>query len=107
MPKITFVTEDGHEQVVDAPVGTSAMEAALNNGVPGIDGDCCGAVACGTCHVYVDQKWFDKTGPMTPGDETEMLELTDALRDNSRLSCQIVMTDELDGLILTTPGHQH
>ena len=107
MPKITFVSADGTPQTVVVPAGISAMEAALQNGIEGIDGDCGGAVACGTCHVYVSPEWMDRTGPAHSDDEREMLGLTDSVRDNSRLACQIVLDDELDGLVLITPAAQH
>lgn len=107
MPKITFVAASGDRQTVDAPSGISAMEAALQNGVAGIDGDCSGAVACGTCHVYVAPEWLEKTGPAQTEDEREMLSLTDSAKEGSRLSCQITITDDLDGLVLTTPAAQH
>lgn len=107
MPKITFIAADGDTQTVNAPTGISVMEAALQNGVAGIDGDCGGAVACGTCHVYVASEWLEKTGPAQTEDEVEMLSLTDSARAGSRLSCQITITDDLDGLVLTTPAAQH
>ncbi|MCK9285147.1 MAG: 2Fe-2S iron-sulfur cluster-binding protein [Rhodocyclaceae bacterium] len=107
MPKITFITADGAERVVEAASGVTVMEAALQNLVQGIDGDCGGAAACGTCHVYVDPAWTDKTGPATPGIEKDMLLLTDNVRENSRLSCQIRLSDALDGLIVRMPEGQH
>lgn len=107
MPKIIFRSFDGQEQVVEAAAGLSAMEAALQNHVRGIDGDCSGAVACGTCHVYVDPAWIERAGPATEGSEREMLDLTDNAQANSRLSCQIILSDALDGLVLTTPENQH
>ena len=107
MPKITFISPDGSERTVDAAVGESVMEVAVNNLVPGIDADCGGAAACGTCHIYVDQDWVGKTGPAIPGIEAEMLLLTDNVKDNSRLSCQIRISDELDGLVLRMPDAQH
>lgn len=107
MPKITFISADGSERTVDATSGTSAMEAALQHLVPGIDGDCGGAAACGTCHVYVDPAWTDKVGPAVPGIEQDMLLCTDGAQPNSRLSCQIKVSDELDGLVLRMPAAQH
>jgi 2Fe-2S ferredoxin len=107
MPKLIFITSDKQEYAVEAQSGVSAMEAALDNLVPGIDGDCGGVAACGTCHVYVDQTWLAKTGGAQEGIEQDMLSLTDNSGASSRLSCQIVMSDELDGLVLTMPESQH
>ena len=107
MPKITFITSDGTERVVNAANGGSVMEAALDNLVQGIDGDCGGLAACGTCHVYVDSAWMEKTGPISPGIEQEMLALTDNVQQTSRLSCQIEISDELDGLVVRMPEAQH
>lgn len=107
MPKIIFISADGAEHPVNVNNGISVMEAALQNLVPGIDGDCGGAAACGTCHVYVDPAWSDKVGPATPGIEEQMLTLTDGVAPNSRLCCQIKVSDELDGLILRMPSGQH
>lgn len=107
MPKITFIATDNQEYIVDAQSGVSAMEAALDNLVPGIDGDCGGMAACGTCHVYVDPEFFDKVGGATESLEAEMLALTDEVAENSRLSCQITLTDEHEGLILRIPRDQH
>ena len=107
MPKITFIASAGTERVVNAANGGSVMEAALDNLVQGIDGDCGGVAACGTCHVYVDPAWIDKTGPITPGIEQDMLALTDNVQKTSRLSCQIKISDELDGLVVRMPEAQH
>lgn len=105
MPKITFIDFTGTERSVDAPNGDSVMEAATSNDLPGIDADCGGACACATCHVYVDSAWVDIVGK--PNDlEAEMLDVAEDVQDNSRLSCQIKITDELDGLIVTTPESQ-
>ncbi len=107
MPKITFITSDGAERVVEGAVGMTVMDVALNNLVQGIDGDCGGAAACGTCHVYVDPAWVAKTGPATEGIEHDMLLLTDNVQENSRLSCQIRVSEELDGLVVRMPEAQH
>ena len=107
MPKITFITSDGTERIVDAASGGTVMEAALDNLVQGIDGDCGGLAACGTCHVYVDPAWMEKAGPATPGIEQDMLSLTDNVQPTSRLSCQITISDELDGLVVRMPEAQH
>jgi 2Fe-2S ferredoxin len=87
--------------------GITAMEAAVKNGVPQIDGDCGGAAACATCHVYVDPDWIGRTGPAAEGMEKSMLEFAEEVRETSRLACQIAITDELDGLILRLPEKQH
>jgi len=107
MPKVTFITAAGIERVVEVASGVSAMEAAVQNMVRGIDGDCGGVAACGTCHVYVDSAWADKAGPATPGIEQDMLALSDVKAPNSRLACQIHMSEALDGLVLRMPVDQH
>lgn len=107
MPKILYIAADGTERLIEVPVGMSAMEGAVQNLVRGIDGDCGGAAACGTCHVHVDAAWLERTGPSVPGLETEMVALSDARAPNSRLACQIHMSEALDGLILRMPKDQH
>jgi len=107
MPKVTYITATGTEYTVEVASGTSAMEAALQNNVPGIDGDCGGNAACATCHVYVDPAWTTKTGAAGAGTEQEMLSLADGFQPNSRLACQIHLTDEMDGLVLRMPAGQH
>ena len=105
MSKITFIDFEGVERSVEATNGDSVMEAAVSNDVPGIDADCGGACACATCHVYIDEAWVDAVGK--PEDlEAEMLEVAEEVRDNSRLSCQIKVSDELDGLVVKTPESQ-
>lgn len=105
MPKITYVDFQGTERVVEASVGDTVMETANSNDVPGIDADCGGACACATCHVYIDPQWFDKVGK--PQEiEAEMLEVAEEVKPNSRLSCQIIVTEEMDGLVLQTPESQ-
>lgn len=105
MPKITYVDFQGTERIVEARVGDTVMETANSNDVPGIDADCGGACACATCHVYIDPDWFKMVGE--PQDiEAEMLEVAEAVKPNSRLSCQIVVTEEMDGLVLQTPESQ-
>ena len=106
MTKVTYIEANGAEHVVDAPEGISAMEAALQNGVPGIDGDCGGQAACATCHVFVDQAWIDRTGRADPDVEVPLLELAEGIQDNSRLACQIKLTAALDGLVLRMPEAQ-
>ncbi len=105
MPKITYISHDGERNEVDVPKGLSVMRGAVSNGIPGIDADCGGACACGTCHVYVDPEWLPKLKPMV-SPESETIELVSDRRDNSRLSCQIEVTDALDGLVVTTPAAQ-
>ncbi len=105
MAKIVFVEHDGTEHEVDAQNGASVMLAAVNNGVPGIDADCGGACSCATCHVYVKEEWQEKLGEVTPIEEA-MLSLSSDRKDNSRLSCQIEVSDELDGLVVHTPEFQ-
>jgi len=105
MPKITFIEHNGTEHQVDADVGSSVMRAAIDNLVPGIDADGGGECSCATCHVYVDPAWMDKVG--RPEDREEsMLDLNPEREQNSRLSCQIPVTDELDGLKVTVPEFQ-
>lgn len=107
MPKITYIEHDGTEHVVDVPVGWSVMEGAVRNGIPGIDADCGGACACATCHVHVDPAWMDKLAPRQDM-EVNMLDFAIGYEaDNSRLTCQIRVTPELDGLIVRMPEHQH
>ena len=105
MPKITFIDADGTSRDVDAKAGASVMEAAVQNMVPGIDADCGGACACATCHVYLDAAWKDKVKPMDDMEES-MLDFAEGQQENSRLSCQIIMSDELDGITVTTPESQ-
>ncbi|MEM7638708.1 MAG: 2Fe-2S iron-sulfur cluster-binding protein [Pseudomonadota bacterium] len=106
MAKITYVDHEGTERVIEAANGESVMEAAIKNSIPGIDADCGGACACATCHVYVDESFLEKTG--TAEDmEQSMLDFAENVQSNSRLSCQISVTDDLDGLKVTTPESQH
>ena len=105
MPKIIFVDSEGTEREVEAAVGTTIMEAAVSNEIPGIDADCGGACACATCHGFIDTKFISLVGPA--GDvEASMLEFADDVADNSRLCCQITVTESLDGLRVTTPESQ-
>lgn len=105
MPKITYIDFEGEQRSIDANVGDTVMETAINNDVPGIDADCGGACACATCHVYVSEDWTDLVGKAEDL-EAEMLDVAEDVRDNSRLSCQIHITDEMDGLVVTTPESQ-
>lgn len=105
MPKITFIDHAGTSRDVDAKAGASVMEAAVQNMIPGIDADCGGACACATCHVYVHA---DFMGKLKAKDDMEdsMLDFAEDVQDNSRLSCQILMSDDLDGIVVTTPADQ-
>lgn len=105
MPKITFVEHNGTEKIVEAEVGMTVMEAAIKEGIPGIEAECGGACACATCHVYVDEQWREATGEPSEMEE-DMLDFAFNIQPNSRLSCQIKVTDELDGLRVTTPEKQ-
>ncbi len=105
MPKITFIDSGGRSRTIEAEVGSTVMEAALKNEVPEIEAECGGACACATCHVYVDEAWFPKTGGPSPMEE-DMLDFGFEVGPTSRLSCQIKVTDELDGLIVRTPERQ-
>lgn len=105
MPKITFIDFEGTERNVEAGVGDSVMEAAVQNDIPGIDADCGGACACATCHVYVDFAWTELLG--SPEElEAEMLDVAEEVKDNSRLACQLKVTEEMDGLVVVTPESQ-
>jgi 2Fe-2S ferredoxin len=105
MPKITYIDNSGERRTVDAETGATVMETAVKNDVPGIEAECGGACACATCHVYVDDAWREKTGEASAM-EQDMLDFAFDVRPNSRLSCQIKVTDELDGLVVTTPERQ-
>jgi 2Fe-2S ferredoxin len=105
LAKITYIQPDGTENVVEAKAGWSVMEGAIKNRVRGIDADCGGACACATCHVYVDEAWIDKTGSPSAMEES-MLDFAEGVQDNSRLSCQIKVTDALDGLVVRLPVSQ-
>jgi len=106
MAKITFLDPKGTARVVEAPEGWTVMEAAVKNDIPGIDADCGGACACATCHVYVDPAWTDKLPPKEEMEET-MLDFAQDVKATSRLSCQLKVTADLDGLVVTTPDSQH
>jgi len=106
MAKITYIEASGKEHVIDVAPGMSVMEGAVKHAIPGIDADCGGACACATCHVYVDPQWTDKTGKQS-GMEESMLDFANDVQPNSRLSCQIKVTPELDGLIVRMPRSQH
>ncbi|MGH8453874.1 MAG: 2Fe-2S iron-sulfur cluster-binding protein [Nevskiales bacterium] len=105
MPRITFIEDNGSTHVVDASVGQSVMEAATTNLIPGVIGECGGSCSCATCHVYVDEAWF---GQLPPPDEMELGMLEGAVEPgpHSRLSCQIKITEEMDGLVSRIPAGQ-
>ncbi len=108
MPTVIFIKPDGREIPVVVKSGTSARDAAVDNSVPGIDGDCGGCCACATCHVYVDGAWIGKTGrAAADGMEASLLQFAEGASDASRLACQIAVTDDLDGLVLRLPAGQH
>ncbi len=105
MPKITYIDSDGTARTVEAEAGATVMEAAIKNGVPGIEAECGGACACATCHVYVEEEWRGKAGGPSPMEE-DMLDFGYDVRPNSRLSCQIKVTADLDGLVVRVPERQ-
>ena len=105
MVKVTFIEFDKTEHTIDAENEMSLMEVAIQNGVPGIDADCGGACACATCHVYIDSNWLDKTGTAEQM-EQDMLDFAFDVTDQSRLSCQIKVSDDLDGLVVNLPEKQ-
>jgi ferredoxin, 2Fe-2S len=106
MPRVTFIAHDGARHEVEVATGTTMMLAAVENGVPGIDGDCGGLCACATCHVFVESPWAGRFAP-PDARENEMLDFTAERRDTSRLACQLRVTDELDGLTVSMPDGQH
>ncbi|MBZ0335617.1 ferredoxin-6 [Marinobacter sp. JH2] len=105
MGQITFIEHTGAEHVVEIEEGQSLMQAAVDNGIPGIDADCGGACACGTCHVIVDNNWIQATGNIN-ADELGMLQLTPDKSETSRLSCQVTLSESLDGLVVRLPEFQ-
>jgi len=105
MPKITYIEHNGTNHTIEAEIGSTVMEAAIQNGISGIEAECGGACACATCHVYVDEAWQEKTGEPSPMEE-DMLDFGYDVRPNSRLSCQLKVTQELDGLVVRIPERQ-
>jgi 2Fe-2S ferredoxin len=105
MPKITYKDFNGNSKTIDVENGLSVMEGAIQNGIQGIDADCGGAMACATCHVYVEEEWFDKI-PKAEEAEVDMIDMAHEPKKNSRLSCQIIVTDKLEGLVIKTPEKQ-
>ena len=105
MAKITYVTHDNQIHTVEVQNGLTVMEGAVQNDIPGIDADCGGGMACATCHVYVKEDWLDKLPTKEDGEE-DMLDMAFEPKKNSRLSCQLTISDELDGLTVNIPSKQ-
>ena len=105
MAKITYIEHNGTSHTVDVQNGLTVMEGAVQNNIPGIDADCGGGMACATCHVYVKEDWFDKINKKSEG-EDDMLDQAYEPKKNSRLSCQIIVSDDLDGLVVDMPEKQ-
>ena len=105
MPKINYITYDNQNYTIEVANGLTVMEGAVQNDVPGIDADCGGGMACATCHVYVKEDWFNKLPKKEDGEE-DMLDMAFEPKKNSRLSCQLIVSDELDGLEVNIPSKQ-
>ena len=105
MTKIKYIDQKGSSKIIDVENGLTVMEGAVQNNIPGIDADCGGSMACATCHVYVEDSWFNKI-PEAEDAENDMIDMAYNPKKNSRLSCQIIVSDELDGLVVTTPEKQ-
>ena len=105
MPKITYIEHDGKTHTIEVASGLSVMEGAVQNSIPGIDADCGGSMACATCHVYVKEEWFNKLPKKEDGEE-DMLDMAFEPKKNSRLSCQLMVSDQLDGLVVNLPEKQ-
>ena len=105
MPKITYIEHNGKSHTLEVANGLTIMEGALQNNIPGIDADCGGSCACATCHVYVDEKWFNKL-PNKESAEEDMLDMAFEAKRLSRLSCQLTVSDSLDGLVVKMPSKQ-
>ncbi len=105
MPKIIYNDFSGNQKEIEVPNGLSVMEGAVRNNIPGINADCGGSMACATCHVYVKEEWLNKLKKMENG-EQDMIDMAYEPKKNSRLSCQLIVSDELDGLEVTTPLKQ-
>lgn len=106
MPLVTYVDHKGNAFEANVPAGNTAMQGAVDNMIDGILAECGGSCVCATCHVMVDDAWVEKTGSRS-GDEDIMLEAVSGREENSRLSCQIIVTDEMDGLVLRMPESQY
>ena len=105
MPKIKYIDHEGNSKTIEVENGLSVMEGAIQNNIPGIDADCGGSMACATCHVYVEEKWINKL-PKAEDAEVDMIDMAFEPKKNSRLSCQLIVSDVLDGLTVTTPSKQ-
>ena len=105
MPKITYIEHNGKSHTLEVANGLTVMEGAVQNNIPGIDADCGGSCACATCHVYVNEKWFNKL-PNKESAEEDMLDMAFELKPLSRLSCQLTVSDALDGLVVNMPSKQ-
>ena len=105
MPKITYIESSGNKKTIEVDKGLTVMEGAVQNNIPGIDADCGGSMACATCHVYVKEEWFNKL-PKAEDAEQDMIDMAFEPKKNSRLSCQLIVSEELDGLVVTTPSKQ-
>jgi len=105
MPKITYTESSGNKKTIEVEKGLSVMEGAVQNNIPGIDADCGGGMACATCHVYVKEEWFNKL-PKAEDGEQDMIDMAFEPKKNSRLSCQLIVSEELEGLVVTTPSKQ-
>ena len=105
MPKITYIENNGKSHTIEVSNGLSVMEGAVQNDIPGIDADCGGGMACATCHVYVKEEWFDKLSKKEDGEE-DMIDMAFEPKKNSRLSCQLTVSDELNGLVVNIPSKQ-
>ncbi len=105
MAKVTYITHDNQNHSIEVQNGLTVMEGAVQNDIPGIDADCGGGMACATCHVYVNEEWFDKLPAKEDGEE-DMLDMAFEPKKNSRLSCQIIVSDDLDGLTVNIPSKQ-
>ena len=105
MPKITYIDSTGERRTINVEKGLTVMEGAVQNQIPGIDADCGGGMACATCHVYVKEEWLNKL-PKAEDAEQDMIDMAFEPKKNSRLSCQLIVSDELDGLVVTTPSKQ-
>tara|TARA_B100001741_G_scaffold290123_1_gene269407 strand:+ start:86 stop:406 length:321 start_codon:yes stop_codon:yes gene_type:complete len=105
MPKITYIDSSGNHKTIDVEKGLSVMEGAVQNNISGIDADCGGGMACATCHVYVKEEWLNKLQKAEDA-EQDMIDMAFEPKKNSRLSCQLIVSEELDGLVVTTPSKQ-
>ena len=105
MPKIKYIDQKGNSKTIDVENGLTVMEGAVQNNISGIDADCGGSMACATCHVYVEDSWFNKIQQAEDA-ENDMIDMAHNPKKNSRLSCQLIISEELDGLIVTTPSKQ-